>query len=112
LKITSSGLMDIGPQLIAAKLTSVPRGESVAASTPVAGPLTPSSARRLHRNLIHDYTGRTKNGRGKFGSTGRDNSAWREMQLIHRPNNATNNAVGHLSSSVFQKQSNRLQQLD
>jgi hypothetical protein len=31
---------------MAAKLTSVPRGESVAASTPVAGPLTPSSARR------------------------------------------------------------------
>jgi hypothetical protein len=46
LKIKSSGLMDIGLSLIAAKLTSVPRGESVAASTPVAGPLTPSSARR------------------------------------------------------------------
>ena len=46
LKITSSGLMDIGPSLMAAKLTRVPWGESVAASTPVAGPLTPSSARR------------------------------------------------------------------
>jgi len=43
--MTSSGLMDIGPKLMAAKLTSVPWGESVAASTPVAGPLTPSSAR-------------------------------------------------------------------
>src|SRR5205807_3585765 len=31
-------------KLMAAKLTSVPWGESVAASTPVAGPLTPSSA--------------------------------------------------------------------
>ena len=37
LKMTSSGLMDIGPKLMAAKLTSVPWGESVAASTPVAG---------------------------------------------------------------------------
>ncbi len=46
LKMTSSGLIDIGFELMAAKLTSVPRGESVAASTPVAGPLTPSSARR------------------------------------------------------------------
>jgi hypothetical protein len=39
-------LMDIGPSLMAAKLTRVPLGESVAASTPIAGPLTPSSARR------------------------------------------------------------------
>src|SRR6202040_2607402 len=46
LKIKSSGLTDIGPSLIAAKLTSVPWRESVAASTPVAGPLTPSRARR------------------------------------------------------------------
>ncbi len=46
LKIKSSGLMDIGPSLMAAKLMSVPWGESVAASTPVAGPLTPSSASR------------------------------------------------------------------
>src|SRR5260370_32657908 len=46
LKITSSGLLDIGLDLIAAKLTSAPRGESVAASAPVAGPLTPSTARR------------------------------------------------------------------
>ena len=44
--MTSSGLIDIGVSLIAAKLTSVPRRESVAASTLVAGPLTPSSARR------------------------------------------------------------------
>jgi len=41
-----SGLIDIGFELMAAELTSVPPGESVAASTPVAGPLTPSSARR------------------------------------------------------------------
>ena len=41
-----SGLMDIAPSLMAAKLTSVPCAESVAASTPVAGPLTPSRARR------------------------------------------------------------------
>ena len=46
LKMTSSGLIEIGVSLIAAKLTSVPRGERVAASTPVAGPLTPSSPRR------------------------------------------------------------------
>src|SRR6266852_9535133 len=37
LKITSSGLIDIGFELMAAKLTSVPRGESVAASTPRGG---------------------------------------------------------------------------
>src|SRR6478735_5238691 len=36
LKITSSGLMEMGALLMAAKLTRVPPGESVDASTPVA----------------------------------------------------------------------------
>ena len=53
LKITSSGLIDIGFELMAAKLTSVARGESVAASTPVAGPLTPVSYTHLTLPTIY-----------------------------------------------------------
>jgi len=58
-------------------------------------------------SLIPGNIGRMKNGESNRPSSANGNNGSREMQLPHLPN-ATNNAVGPLSSAL-QRQSNRRQ---